>query len=101
MVLKLMSRRQQIIWNDGERIYSRVERAKEGWPRALLARPAAEHPLPATLNRMVHEYSLREELDSAWALRPRALEYDSGQPRLIFDDPGGEPLLQLLSAPRR
>jgi len=94
-----MSSRQQILWDDGERMYCRVERLGEGGSRALVAHPATEQPLPATLDRLAHEYSLRDELDSAWALRPRALEHERGQPRLIFDDPGGEPLSGLLSAP--
>jgi hypothetical protein len=41
---------------------------RPGQPTAVLAmRFAADHPTPASLDRMAHEYSLKEELQSAWA----------------------------------
>ena len=94
-----MSRTQQIVWCDGERIYSRVKRLGKECTGILVVRPAAEQPLPATLHRMACEYSLKDELNSAWALRPLALEQEEGQTRLLLDDPGGVPLSQLLLAP--
>ena len=43
-----------------------------------------------------HEYSLAADLDPAWATRPLALTNYEGQTVLTVQDPGGEPLDQLL-----
>ena len=48
---------------------------------------------------MEHEFSLRTELDSAWAIRPLELMQYKGRTILVLEDPGGEPLDQLLRAP--
>ena len=42
-------------------------------PTILLVAPVSEHPVPATLERLEHEYSLWDELDSDWAARPIAI----------------------------
>ena len=42
-------------------------------PTILLASPVSEHPVPGTLERLEHAYSLRDELASDWAVRPLAL----------------------------
>ena len=41
--------------------------------QVLLLSPVAEYPAPESLKRLEHEYSLREELDPAWAARPLQL----------------------------
>src|SRR5467141_3546037 len=68
-------------------------------PTILLVAPVSEHPVPAILERLEHEYSLRDELDSAWAARPLTLVRREGWPMLILKDPGGEPLDRLLGQP--
>src|SRR5882757_10079398 len=65
----------------------------------LLVAPVSEHPVPAVLERLEHEYSLRPELDSDWAARPLTLARREGRPMLILEDPGGEPLDRLLGEP--
>ena|SRR3989442_974898 len=45
----------------------------------LSIRPVSEHPAPATLKRLGHEYSLAGELHSAWAARPVALTEHEGR----------------------
>jgi PAS domain S-box-containing protein len=73
---------------------------RPGQPTAVLAmRFAADHPTPASLDRMAHEYSLKEELQSAWAVRPLELAHEDGQSLLLFEESGGEPLSRLLGAP--
>ena len=62
--------------------------------------PVAEHPDPAILERLEHEYSLRDELDSDWAARPLALVRREGWPMLVLEDAGGEPLDRLLGPAR-
>ena len=68
-------------------------------PAILSLAPVSEHPVPAILERLEHEYSLRDELDSDWAARPLALAHHEGRPMLILEDPGGEPLDRLLGQP--
>jgi hypothetical protein len=36
-------------------------------PTILLVAPVSEHPVPRILERLQHEYALRDELDSDWA----------------------------------
>ena len=45
------------------------------------------------------EYSLRDELDSAWAVRPLALSEHLGRTTLLLEAPGGETLDRLLPGP--
>ena len=89
----------QILWDDGERVFYRGRRPDEAAGDFLLARPAAEQPLPASLDRLAHEYRLKDELDSAWAIRPLELVREAGRTALMLEDPGGEPLSRLLGAP--
>jgi PAS domain S-box-containing protein len=58
----------------------------------LVVTPQSKRPSPETLERLGREYSLRTELDSAFAVRPLALIRDGEQTALILEDPGGEPL---------
>jgi hypothetical protein len=50
---------------DGGRVFCRGWRlGDEGNPSAaLVVLPTAEHPSPASLDRLVHEYGLKKELD--------------------------------------
>ena len=65
----------QVLWEDGDRVFCRAwRRDGDGSRHVVLAvLPAAEHPTAATLNRLAHEYGLKDELDGAWAARPLAL----------------------------
>jgi PAS domain S-box-containing protein len=90
----------QVLWEDGERVFCRGERHADGHRAAVLAvLPAAEHPTPATIDRLVHEHGLKDELDGAWAARPIELVRDRGRTMLVLEDTGGEPLHRLLGAP--
>jgi PAS domain S-box-containing protein len=90
----------QVLWDDGERVFCRGRRPGDSSDhQVLLAWPAAEHPLPASLDRLAHELGLREDLDGAWAVRPLALAREAGRTLLVLEDPGGEPLSRLLGAP--
>src|SRR5258708_5487757 len=86
----------QVLSDDGERVLCRGWRS-EGNARARLAvLPAAEHPAPASLDRLAHEYGLREELDSDWAVRPLDLVRRGDGTVLVLEDPGGQPLDRVL-----
>jgi predicted ATPase len=88
----------QVIREDGERILSR------GWldgvdgisKTVLVTSPAAQYPTPAIINQLTHEYALKSDLDSTWAARPVELIREQGRTTLILEDPGGEPLDQLI-----
>ena len=91
----------QVLWEDGERVFSRGWRLDDNGNRlaVLLVAPAADHPSRSRLDRLTHEYELKDELDRAWAARPLALMRDAGRTVLVLDDPGGEPLDRLLGGP--
>ena len=91
----------QVLWEDGERVFSRGWRLDDNGNRlaVLLVAPAADHPSRSRLDRLTHEYELKDELDGAWAVRPLALMRDAGRTVLVLDDPGGEPLDRLLGGP--
>src|SRR5271165_4551834 len=68
-------------------------------PTILLVAPVSEYPALGSLERLEHEYSLRGELDSDWAVRPLTLARREGRTMLVLEDPGGEPLDRLLGQP--
>ena len=76
-----------------------ARRQRRGRSAVLAVLPAAERPPQAVLDRLAHEYELRDELDAAWAARPLALVRESGRTALLLEDPGGEPLDRLIGAP--
>ena len=90
----------QILWDDGERLFCRQLRSGAGGGSSVLvARPAAEQPLPACLGRLSHEFALKDELEGSWAVRPLEMVREGAQLQLLLEDPGGEPLVRLLAAP--
>jgi PAS domain S-box-containing protein len=91
----------EVLWADDERVVYRTARGgADGHQHAVLAvLPAAEHPTPDNLNRLTHEYGLRDDLDDAWAARPLELVRERGQLILVLNDPGGEPLDRLIGLP--
>src|SRR5260221_8623883 len=77
-------------------------RRDQGEPATILSiDPVSEHPVPAILERLEHQYALRDELDSDWAARPLTLVRREGRPLLILQDPGGEPRDRLLGQPMK
>ena len=90
----------QVLWEEGERIFCRGDSHADGNGTAVLAvLPAAEHPTRAALDRLTHEYGLRDDLDDGWAARPLELVRKRGQTKLVLKDPGGEPLDRLIGRP--
>ena len=90
----------QVLWEDGDRVFCRGRRlGDDGNPSAVLVvLPAAERPSPSSLDRLAHEYGLKDELDGAWAVQPLELVRDVDRVMLVFADPGGEPIDRLLGA---
>ena len=91
----------QVSWEDSERVCRRGwRRGDNGEVRAVLCvLPGAEHPSRSSLDRLTHEYELRDELDPAWAARPVDLVCEAGRTMLVLEDVGGEPLDRLLGGP--
>jgi serine/threonine protein kinase len=83
---------------DGEFVLYRGRREDDGTD-LLAVKPRSEHPSVRSLEQLKHEYSIREELDPAWAAQPLALERLDGQTMLLLRDPGGEPLDGRLGRP--
>src|ERR1700730_3107401 len=67
--------------------------------QVLVLSPVAEYPTRESLKRLERGYSFREELDSTWAARPMAIARHWDRTVLVLEDPGGEPLDQLLGQP--
>jgi signal transduction histidine kinase len=74
----------QILWEDGDRVFRRGWRLGVDGNRStvLAVLPAAEYPAPATLDRLAHEYELKDGLDGAWAARPLELVREGGRTRV-------------------
>ena len=91
----------QVLWGDGERVLCRGSRlGAEGERKPVLAvLHVADRPPPLALERLAHEYELRNELDGAWAARPLEFVREDGRAMLVLEDPGGEPLARLLGQP--
>jgi serine/threonine protein kinase len=89
----------QVLWEDGERLFCRGNGHGDDTTLVLAVLPAIEHPAPAVVDRLAHEYELRDELDAAWAARPLEFVREQGRPVLLLQDPGGGPLDRLIGPP--
>ena len=91
----------QVLSEEGELVFCRGWRniAEDRRASVLAVLPASEQPKPVTLDRLAHEYSLKDELDGTWAARPLELVRERGRTILVLEDPGGELLNRLLGIP--
>jgi PAS domain S-box-containing protein len=90
----------KILWEDGERVFCRKESRVDGHRAVVLAvLPSAEHPTPATVDRLAREFGLKDELDGAWAVRPLELVRERGRIMLVLEDTSSEPLDQCFGLP--
>src|SRR5215813_4598021 len=91
----------QVLWHDGERVFRRGWQVDNHGKRrpVLIALPTADHPSRSSLDRLAHEYDLKDELDATWAARPLELVRDAGRTMLVLEEQGGEPVDRLLGAP--
>jgi PAS domain S-box-containing protein len=91
----------QALWEDGERVFCRASRDEPGGDRRtfMVVLPATENPATVILDRLAHEYGLKDHLDGPWAVRPLDLVRERGQTVLVLEDPGAEPLHRLLGSP--
>jgi hypothetical protein len=82
----------QVFWEDGERVFCRGWRLGDDGNRSavLVVLHAAEHPLRSSLDRLTHEYGLKDELDGASAVRPLDLVREGGRTVLVLEYEFGE-----------
>ena len=82
----------EVLWRDAGRVFCRLWRNDaEGQTHAFIPiHSGAEHPTLESLNRLTHEYELREYLDRTWALQPVELVRERGQSMLVVDYAGGD-----------
>ncbi|WFU46020.1 AAA family ATPase (plasmid) [Bradyrhizobium sp. CB82] len=88
-----------VAWQDDELVFYRRDRQCADAPSVLAVLPRSEHPRPLVLERLAHEYALKDELSGVWAVRPLAFVREQGRVMLTLEDPGGCPLEQLLGVP--
>jgi PAS domain S-box-containing protein len=96
--MNLSQYRLETLRQDGEFILYRGLRqtsAETGPPSILALSPVMEHPAATTIKKIEHEFSLKDELDPAWAIRPIALTQQQNRTMLVLEDPDGEPLDRL------
>ena len=88
-----------VLREDEERAFCRFGR-EDGQRYAFVPAPtsAAAASLDGT-NRLVHEFGLRDHLDSAWALRPLELLRERGRTAMVVDYPGGQWLDRHIGSP--
>jgi hypothetical protein len=81
----------RVAWEDGDRVFCKGWRddADSNRNTVLVVRPAAEQPTSDCLNRLTHEYGLKDDLDNAWSARPVALTHYNDRMTLVLEDPGG------------
>ncbi|BEU27487.1 AAA family ATPase [Paraburkholderia sp. 22B1P] len=87
-------------WSNGELIYSRATVVHGNHRRnVLIVTAMGEQSLDDSVDRLIHEFNLRDDLDQSWAAQPLDLKRCNSATQLILADPGGEPLQTLLNAP--
>jgi len=90
-----------VLLEDGERVLCRGWRddGDSDGAAVLAVLAASEHPPPAFVVQLAHEYELKDQLEARSAARPLALVREHGRTMLLLEDPGGEPLARLLGRP--
>ena len=84
---------------DEEFILYRARASSAEIPSVLLLTLTSIHPRLESLKKLEHEYSLCQDFDTTWAVRPLSLSHCNGQKALVLEDPGGEFLHRLIQGP--
>jgi hypothetical protein len=90
----------EVLWEDGGRVFCKIGHDGAGDHQyAFMPVRSSEHPTQDGINRLTHEYGLKDYLHSAWALRPLELLRERGQTMLVVESPGGERLDRIIGQP--
>ena len=91
--------RLEVLWEDSERVYFGGRRENPGGVSIpiLAVQPAAGIGWSDGLDRLAHEYALKDDLDPAWAVLP--LELLPERDMLLLEDRGGTPLSREIDCP--
>jgi PAS domain S-box-containing protein len=91
----------ELLWQDTERVFCRLlcDGDKSDRHAFIPVISGAEQSTQETVNRLAHEYELKEYLDGAWALRPLEFVRERGRAMLVVEYMGGEPLDRLIGEP--
>src|ERR1700678_736289 len=70
----------EVLWTDTERAFCRLPRVDADRPRYAFipVLSGADHPTPESVNRITHEYELKDCLEATWAVRPVDLVRERG-----------------------
>ena len=84
----------EVLKEDGELVLYRAWRDGIAGDRqsVLTLRPVGDQPTPDVINRLAHEYELKDQLDDSWAIRPIEFVREREQTMLVLDSPRGVPL---------
>lgn len=77
------------LWGDGERVFYKLRVAGDVGhePFCIAVVPAGEYPAQGSVDRLTHEYGLRDFLDREWAVRPLKLVRERGRTMLLLEAP--------------
>src|SRR5207249_1828933 len=91
----------EVLWREPGRLFCRLWRNDSQREKHAFIPIVSEagNPSLESVNRLAHEFELREYLDGTWALRPLELIRERGQTMLVVDYTGGEPLDRLIREP--
>jgi predicted ATPase/signal transduction histidine kinase len=88
----------ETLWDDGNFVLSRCELAGERSPVLALA-PSSKRPAGWITEKLARTYALRETLDLTAVPRLLGLDQESEGQALLFEDPGGKLLADLVGEP--
>src|SRR5262249_26505604 len=99
--MELSDYRLETLHQDGEFILyrGRCQTAETSPPSLLALTPRMDQHAPPTIRKIALEFSHKEDLSPAWAVRPTAPPQQQNRTMLLFDDPGAEPLERLTPRP--
>lgn len=91
----------QVLWQEDDTDFRRIQHPDTGADTNISTSvlTAVLSSVSGGINRLTHEHDLKEYLDGTWAIRPLELLQEQGRSILVFEDPGGELLSQLVGQP--
>src|SRR3984957_16945148 len=90
-----------VLWEDTERAFCKMWREDADGPRHAFipVLSGADHPTLESINRITHEYALKDRLEATWAVRPVELVRERDITMLVVGYSGGEPLDRIIGEP--